>query len=275
MARLYVPLDVNFPDDDKIIAVGLDGAGLYAMALCIAKRMNRDGHLTRTHLTRLGASDDLIDCLVKHDLVRADTNGHLQITAWLGHNDSAEVIEEKRAKEAQRKRLTRGKRPRGHTADVPADSESASATVEGREGKGKGREENDNKLSSRRGFPQGGPDDDLQQLAVQVARCRADRLGRANASAAWVNAVARSLDPTRLVELHRAGQPPNEIDRLLDGPEPVAQTTPLDGTLASDLARMARNSLPDRGCEECEGTGMAVDESNTAQPCVTCNGGRK
>jgi hypothetical protein len=111
---MYVPLDVNFPDDEKIEAVGFDGAGLYVMALCIAKRTQTDGRLTRVKLLRLGATDVQLDALVASDLVRADGPDHVIITAWLDHNDSADEIAEKRAADALRKRRTRGKRPNGH-----------------------------------------------------------------------------------------------------------------------------------------------------------------
>lgn len=116
---LYVQLDVNFPDDDKIEAVGLAGAGLYAQALCLSKRLMSDGRLLRTKLHKLGADDDLIDRCVSVGLfvVRADAPDAVFIAAWMGHNESAADIEERRAKDAARKRLTRANRPPRHAAD--------------------------------------------------------------------------------------------------------------------------------------------------------------
>ena len=111
---MYVPLDVNFPDDDKIIAAGLDGAGLYAQALCVAKRMEKDGRLTRVHLHRLGGTDALIDHLVQLDLLH-DDGEDVWITAWLDHNESSEELNQRRAKDAQRKRTTRKNRPAGQS----------------------------------------------------------------------------------------------------------------------------------------------------------------
>lgn len=164
---LYVPLDVNFPDDEKIMAVGLDGAGLYAMALCIAKRLNRDGALTRNHLRRIGADDTLIDTLIDVDLIRCDPtetsertppdpgmsawtrNGALRITAWLDHNPSAEAIEEARAKDAHRKRLTRTKRPNGQTQTSERTPTTRPPDSLLSEEKGKGREEKGKQHSSR------------------------------------------------------------------------------------------------------------------------------
>lgn len=115
MARsgLYVQLDSNFPDDDKIEDVGLAGAGLYAQALCIAKRLNEDGRIRRAKLVRLGADDDLIDLCVSVGLFTA-AGDSVMITAWTNHNESAVDIAAKRSRDAARKRVTRGKRPPGH-----------------------------------------------------------------------------------------------------------------------------------------------------------------
>jgi hypothetical protein len=129
---MYVPLDVNFPDDDKIIAAGLDGAGLYTHALCLAKRLEQDGKISRAHLHRFGASDELIDRLVALTLFTENNDG-LWITAWLRHNESLEEIDGRRASDAQRKRTARRKRPTGQeqaSAGNPPDAESASGHVQ-------------------------------------------------------------------------------------------------------------------------------------------------
>lgn len=123
---MYVPLDVNFPDDDKIEQAGLAGAGLYAMALCIAKRTMSDGRVTTVKLRRLGADDALVSELVRLDLFRTrpDDPGAVWITAFLAHNDDAATIERKRSSDAQRKRATRRKRPGGLRADGADASEN-------------------------------------------------------------------------------------------------------------------------------------------------------
>lgn len=92
MARLFVPLDVNFPDDDKIEAAGLAGAGLYAMSLCVAKRTLTDGRLTRVKLRKLGADDALIDRCIEVGLYTRDADDAVRITAWLGWNAPAESV---------------------------------------------------------------------------------------------------------------------------------------------------------------------------------------
>lgn len=134
---LYVPLDVNFPDDPKIIRVGLEGAGLYVMALCLAKRLMTDGEVERVHLERFGASERTISDVVDAGLMDDIGHGKLMIRAWLDHNDSAEEVEEKRAKDALRKRkqrrASRENRPNGHakaSERTDADAADASALVE-------------------------------------------------------------------------------------------------------------------------------------------------
>lgn len=118
---MYVPLDVNFPDDDKIEAVGLAGAGLYAQALCVAKRVQTDGRLTMAKLRKLGADEALIDACVRADLFRREGED-VQIVAWLDHNESAAEVEVKRAADAKRKRLSRGNRPRNVQPDTQSES---------------------------------------------------------------------------------------------------------------------------------------------------------
>lgn len=124
---MYVPLDVNFPDDPKIMDAPLEVVAVYVMALCVAKRLPTDGVLTEGHLRRLGADDDIISALHASDLVRADVSGrpgHVQITAWLVHNESQEEIAAKRQTDAQRKRTARRKRPQDVQSDASTPSEN-------------------------------------------------------------------------------------------------------------------------------------------------------
>jgi hypothetical protein len=89
---MYVPLDVNFPDDDKIEQCSLAAVGLYAIALCVAKRTKSDGVITRIKLTRYGATDDLIDELLAVGLFVPDAGDAVRISAYLAHNPSAENL---------------------------------------------------------------------------------------------------------------------------------------------------------------------------------------
>jgi hypothetical protein len=93
---LYVQLDANWPDNPKVIAAGIDGAGLHAAALCIAKRLDTDGWIARPILHRQGASDELIDRLVGLELL--DDNGKgVRPHDWHHRNMSQGAIAAKRA----------------------------------------------------------------------------------------------------------------------------------------------------------------------------------
>jgi hypothetical protein len=135
---LYVPLDVGFADDDRIDEVGLEGAGLYALSLAVAKRAMTDGLLSRRKLQKLGGTDDLIDRMLEVGLYVSDgrPDGLLRIAAWLDHNDPVAVIEEKRARDAARKRQARAKSPRD-SERTPA-GRADTVEVKGREERGKG-----------------------------------------------------------------------------------------------------------------------------------------
>lgn len=98
---LFVQLDVNYPEHHKIIEAGLDGAGLHAMSLCIAKRMEADGWIPRGVLRRLGASDDLIDRLVDLRLFEVGDDGRVRPWGWLDRNPSQGAIDAIRATKAE------------------------------------------------------------------------------------------------------------------------------------------------------------------------------
>lgn len=94
MAGLFVKLDVNFPDDEKIIDASLAASGLYCQALCIAKRMvDTDGVLPRSQLYRLGADDDLIGECIDLGLFSEEGERHVRIAAWLKRNKSGEEVD--------------------------------------------------------------------------------------------------------------------------------------------------------------------------------------
>lgn len=106
---LYVQLDTNWPDHPKIIAAGIDGAGLHAVCLCIAKRLNTDGWVARALLYRQGADDELIDRLVGLRLLE-DGGDRVRPKGWHDRNPSQAAIEAKR--EAKRLAARRGNHTR-------------------------------------------------------------------------------------------------------------------------------------------------------------------
>lgn len=101
---LFVPLDANWPDHSKMLRAGLDGAGLHATALCLAKRQETDGWIDRLLLLRYGASDDLIQRLI--DLALLDVDGDLlRPHGWHDRNPSQGAIDATRAAKIEAARL--------------------------------------------------------------------------------------------------------------------------------------------------------------------------
>lgn len=102
MARLFVPLDVNYTDDPRIIRAGPDCELVYLRSLALAKRLNQDGRIDQAHLGRLTDGLELVShiapTLVKEGLWVEDGDGW-QIAAWLKHNPSAADLEAEREAE--------------------------------------------------------------------------------------------------------------------------------------------------------------------------------
>lgn len=92
---LFVQLDVNWPENGKVARVGIDGAGLHAVAMCIAKRTETDGWIDRYVLARY-ASDDLVDRLVEYGLLDAEGD-RVRPSDWLDRNPSQGAIDASRA----------------------------------------------------------------------------------------------------------------------------------------------------------------------------------
>lgn len=113
MSRLFVPLDVNFCDDPKVIEAGPDAELVYLRSLMLAKRLGGDGFIHRNHLHRLCGGMTAVE----HQIVDAPTiAGYLVeaglwvevddgwlIAAWLKHNPSDDDLAQSRRDETERK----------------------------------------------------------------------------------------------------------------------------------------------------------------------------
>lgn len=97
---LYVQLDTNWPDHPKVIDAGMDGAGLHAVTLCLAKRLEADGWVNRRQLYRQGATDELIGRLVDLRLLEVDGD-RVRPHGWLDRNPSQAAIVARRASKAE------------------------------------------------------------------------------------------------------------------------------------------------------------------------------
>lgn len=143
---LYVPLDVNYRDDPKIIGAGPDAELVYLRSLVLAKRLtDRDGHIHRAHLLGLcgdfdniihgeDVPDDIAKALIDAGLWVEDGDGW-RITAWLKHNPSAAEIEESRGAEASRKAAWRKSRQDKEPRDEESHGTEGDATPSKREEK--------------------------------------------------------------------------------------------------------------------------------------------
>jgi hypothetical protein len=107
LGRLYVPLEVSFFDDDRILAVSESAVILYLKMCVKAKSMGTDGMLT---INQMGTLNDRAWIKRLSELERVElvsTNADRDkffINAWLNHNDSADELARKRAADAERKR---------------------------------------------------------------------------------------------------------------------------------------------------------------------------
>ena len=97
---LYVQLDVNWPDNHKIIDVGIEGAGLHAIVLCLAKRQETDGWVRRRLLHRQGASDDLIQRVIDVGLLDTEED-RVRPHDWFDRNPSQAAIDATKALKAE------------------------------------------------------------------------------------------------------------------------------------------------------------------------------
>jgi hypothetical protein len=99
---LFVPLDVDFQSDPKIIEAGYIGECLYNRSLALAKRTMKDGVIYRPQLAQLclglpGKAAKHADTLVAAGLWISHPDGWL-IASWLKRNQSADHINEKVAR---------------------------------------------------------------------------------------------------------------------------------------------------------------------------------
>jgi hypothetical protein len=93
MARFYVPLDVNYAEDDKVIEVGPMAELLYVRSLAFAKRAKKNGRIENNQLSsfamRLPRVRGLSDQLFDAGLWERNGTG-LYVSAWLKHNAAVE-----------------------------------------------------------------------------------------------------------------------------------------------------------------------------------------
>lgn len=107
---MYVQLDVDWPENRKRIRAGLEGAGLHAICLCLAKRSPKDGWVARDTLALYGATDELVDRLIDLDML--DANGEwVRPHDWLEVNLSSDRIRAEKTDKARAANHARWQHP--------------------------------------------------------------------------------------------------------------------------------------------------------------------
>lgn len=101
MARFYVPLDVNYQMDDKLMCAGPLAECIYVRALAYSKRATTEGRIRQAHLRVLGAgirhAEKHVAALVEVGLWDPTEDGWY-IVGWLNHNLSNDALTEEKAR---------------------------------------------------------------------------------------------------------------------------------------------------------------------------------
>lgn len=110
-SKIYVPLDVAFFDDARIVAAGEKAAWLYLNMLTKAKGLDCDGVLTRQQIARLAVTGWQAR-LKALEAVGAVTvcGDDVVITGWLKWNEPASARRERLEQQRQAKAEYRAKR---------------------------------------------------------------------------------------------------------------------------------------------------------------------
>jgi hypothetical protein len=114
---IYLPLDIEFFDNDKVISAGEKAGWLYIAMCCRSKGLLSDGVLSEQQISRLHIAGwrKRLDTLVDVGLVVLADDGRYIIVGWLERNMSAAQVQAARERDRVRKDSTRN--PAGQTAD--------------------------------------------------------------------------------------------------------------------------------------------------------------
>lgn len=126
---VYLPLDVEFFENDKVLEAGEKAGWLYIAMCCRSKKLLSDGVLSLRQIDRLHITGwrKRLDTLIDVGLVMATDDDRYLIIGWLERNLSASRVEQIRAADRARKGTDSGRNPDGIQSD-PREVE-----VEGKE----------------------------------------------------------------------------------------------------------------------------------------------
>ena len=200
MARLFVPLDVEFATNDRILAAGPLAAYLYVCSLAYCKRQgDRDGREGFVHASALkvlavgfpGKAEKHASALVDAGLWQAVDGGWV-IPAWLKHNKSTDQLAAD--KQAAKEKSILGNHRRHHEAKgekspdcplcypspqgsptAPTGEEKRSPTAPKEKGKAEGRQREGKAEAEGEGEGEGeGHGDQSSHNSKSVAAAAAD-----------------------------------------------------------------------------------------------------
>lgn len=112
--RIYLPLDVSFMDDEKIIRAGEQAGWLYLAMALRCKALGVDGVLSDVQIARLHVPDwqERLALLVTEKAVTPRKGGYL-LPAYLKWNESTKEKEERLERDRKRKAGSSGKPTEG------------------------------------------------------------------------------------------------------------------------------------------------------------------
>ncbi len=108
--RIYVPLDVNFFDDDKILQAGEAAGWLYLNMCARAKQLDNDGVMTREQIARCGVKgwQRRLARLIEVGAIEQAGEGIYGVVGWLKWNESKAERGDRLAAERARKSKQKG-----------------------------------------------------------------------------------------------------------------------------------------------------------------------
>ena len=271
IARLFVPLDVEFATDDKIIAAGPLAGYLYVCSLAYAKRSGKEGfiHASQVQFLAPGLTKQSTHAQRLADVgLWAATDGGWTIAAWSRHNLSGDQLAER--KNMQRAKAIAGNHQRHHVAknviepecelcqNSPHGEPSKSPRGDGmvprdREGRGieKGEEEEEEEGAAP-DSPTGDKPIRLNAAAAALNMLIDHKSASANDPAAWKRSMSGTLrDENR----HALGAYLNRR------PSATAEELAVYVLHVPGVSAQQSDPLPDwyadPNCEHCPGDGIA------------------
>lgn len=117
-ARIYLPLDVSFMDDDKIIRAGEQAGWLYLAMALKCKALGVDGVLSDVQVARLHVPDwqERLEVLIREKAVVERKNGYF-LPAYLSWNESTKEKAARLERDRKRKAGQHGKTTEGEGND--------------------------------------------------------------------------------------------------------------------------------------------------------------